>query len=573
MTHQYRLYDFHTENVKADIDRQGDTKDFMIQMFAMNSQGETAMITVSDFRPFFFVKVGQTWGKAQATLFLSKIKQKLRDTDRYCKKDQQSYYEDSILNCEIVHKKKLYGFDQGKLYTFIKLTFANTTALNKVKNLWYYMPKNTGTNDQPWKNRKLQKWIMFGIQTELYEAKLLPLLRFFHIHNISPTGWIELKNPIEIYRKKTTCDKEYIVSKDDIIPLPNKEDPIPLKICSFDIEASSSHGDFPLAKKNYEKLAIDILDCWDKYTGETLLQDIILSAFGFGDMDEVHEIFPKKQPTFKELEKMIIRFLSSKGWIKKTTSSITNYTVLDYLGDESIKRGDKFTTLCAKLSKIFPSLEGDKITFIGSTFKRMGEKENYLNHCTVLGSCDKIENATVDCCSNEKDLLLKWTELIKQENPDIIIGYNIFGFDWKFMFLRAEELNCQEEFLLLSKIIDKKCSIKNKTIVIASGEHNLEYPEIVGRVQIDLYNYFRRQYNFSSYKLDNVSSQLIGDKIKTIERKDNKTIVKTSNGFPQGLKKGNYIYFEESGNSTEMYENGLKLRNLENSALRSRYEK
>ena len=119
----------------------------------------------------------------------------------------------------------------------------------------------------------------------------------------------------------------------------------------------------------------------------------------------------------------------------------------------------------------------------------MGEKENYLNHCTVLGSCDKIENTTIDCCSNEKDLLMKWTELIKQENPDIIIGYNIFGFDWKFMFLRAEELNCLEEFLLLSKIIDKKCSIKKKTIVIASGEHNLEYPEIIGRIQIDLYNY------------------------------------------------------------------------------------
>ena len=94
------------------------------------------------------------------------------------------------------------------------------------------------------------------------------------------------------------------------IPLPMKEDPIPLKICSFDIEASSSHGDFPLAKKNYEKLAIDILDCWDKYTGETLLQDIILSAFSYGDMDEVHEIFPKQQPTFKELAQTVYDMIS-----------------------------------------------------------------------------------------------------------------------------------------------------------------------------------------------------------------------------------------------------------------------
>ena len=121
---------------------------------------------------------------------------------------------------------------------------------------------------------------MFGIPTELYEAKLPPLLRFFHINKISPSGWIELNNPTEVYMSKTTCDKEYFVLQEDIIPLPEKEDPVPLKICSFDIEASSSHGDFPLAKKRYEKLAIDILDCWEKYQGETLLQDIILSIVG-----------------------------------------------------------------------------------------------------------------------------------------------------------------------------------------------------------------------------------------------------------------------------------------------------
>ena len=31
-------------------------------------------------------------------------------------------------------------------------------------------------------------------------------------------------------------------------------------ICSFDIEASSSHGDFPVPIKDYKKLATDILE-------------------------------------------------------------------------------------------------------------------------------------------------------------------------------------------------------------------------------------------------------------------------------------------------------------------------
>ena len=43
------------------------------------------------------------------------------------------------------------------------------------------------------------------------------------------------------------------------MPLPEKEDVVPYKAGSFDIEASSSHGDFPLAKKDYKKLATKLL--------------------------------------------------------------------------------------------------------------------------------------------------------------------------------------------------------------------------------------------------------------------------------------------------------------------------
>ena len=41
--------------------------------------------------------------------------------------------------------------------------------------------------------------------------------------------------------------------------------------------------------------------------------------------------------------------------------------------------------------------------------------------------------------------------LIVKEDPDIIIGYNIFGFDYNFMYLSASENSCVEEFLKLSR--------------------------------------------------------------------------------------------------------------------------
>ena len=37
-----------------------------------------------------------------------------------------SYYEDSIIESKIIKKQKLYGFDDKKLHTFIKISFCNT---------------------------------------------------------------------------------------------------------------------------------------------------------------------------------------------------------------------------------------------------------------------------------------------------------------------------------------------------------------------------------------------------------------------------------------------------------------
>ena len=42
-----------------------------------------------------------------------------------------------------------------------------------------------------------------------------------------------------------------------------------------------------------------------------------------------------------------------------------------------------------------------------------------------------IDNAIVEAYDNEKDVLLAWTRFIQKLDPDIITGYNIFGFDFR----------------------------------------------------------------------------------------------------------------------------------------------
>ena len=101
-----------------------DANEFRIQMFGINEQGETCSIFVDDYHPFFYVKVADHWTNTTKSAFIRDIKKNLKSR----------YYENSILadKCEIVEKRKLYGFDGGKNHKLVLLVFKNTTVMNRV---------------------------------------------------------------------------------------------------------------------------------------------------------------------------------------------------------------------------------------------------------------------------------------------------------------------------------------------------------------------------------------------------------------------------------------------------------
>jgi DNA polymerase elongation subunit (family B) len=168
-------------------------------------------------------------------------------------------------------------------------------------------------------------------------------------------------------------------------------------------------------------------------------------------------------------------------------------------------------------------------------------------------------------------MLVAWADLINRENPDIIIGYNIFGFDYEFMFKRAEENGCLNRFLRLSRNSNEICcpqdwktgirKLDGNMIVLASGQYNLKFIKMNGRLQIDLYNYFRRDYNLTSYKLDYVSGYFIGDVVKKLDYIDGNTKVFTKN--LTGLENHSFINFEEHSHSSELYKDGEKYEVIE----------
>jgi DNA polymerase elongation subunit (family B) len=214
------------------------------------------------------------------------------------------------------------------------------------------------------------------------------------------------------------------------------------------------------------------------------------------------------------------------------------------------------------MTEVFPGICGDEVTFIGSTFLRYGDAAPYRQHCLVVNSCDPVEGVEVHSHSTEKRILEAWTQLIQTENPDIIIGYNIFGFDYEFMYQRSCETRCASSFLQLSRQRSVVAPMKNTITKFASGEYDLKYPEIVGRLQIDMYMHFRRDVPMASYKLDDVVGQYICDGIRGIERVDSSCLaLLTRNVYGLGVR--DFIHIEITAFTSDYYDNGRKYKVLD----------
>jgi DNA polymerase elongation subunit (family B) len=267
---------------------------------------------------------------------------------------------------------------------------------------------------------------------------------------------------------------------------------------------------------------------------------------------------------------MHIQDLESTGWVKisnykKIKSKVTNSDICISTFWKNIEKyeNDKISPLkilsfdieCTSATGEFPvaSKEKDKIIQIGSTISRYGCTECYYKNIITLGSCDEIEGVDVISCKTEKEVLLKWQELINNKKPDIITGYNIWGFDEKYIYERAELLGVRN-YGYFSKKLGELSKFTTKTLSSSAlGDNNLRYYDCKGIIQIDLLKVIQRDYKLNSYKLDKVAENFIKGDILTkdiLESKKKKklsyyTELKITN--IEDINKNNYIKIVVNG--------------------------
>ena len=215
--------------------------------------------------------------------------------------------------------------------------------------------------------------------------------------------------------------------------------------------------------------------------------------------------------------------------------------------------------------------EKDEIIQIGMSFRYSDDMLNpYRRLVLVNRGCDPSTDPSVEFipCRDERDLLNKFRNIIHSENPDAICGYNTFGFDDGYIADRAERLRVSMRLGRIDPNAWKDdrgadrdyLETEKKKFELASGTFAVRYFQIPGRLPVDLMLSVRREQNLDSYKLDNVATTFLRDKVVNIVEitgaKTQMYEIHTKN--TRGLFAGNLVRFDVVTNTVNPYRDSAK---------------
>lgn len=352
-------------------------EEFIMQCFGVTESGASVCLNIEGFNPFFYVELGKYWNKSWTKPFVQHLIDQTRD------REGLAHYEvcDRILFNEFTNEQKR---------PFLCLVFNNIDSYGNFKKLFY---------------RRIQVYNVnrgYAKQYCLCESNLPPTMRYLHVMNLDPIGWMKASNVR--FTKESSCNITGTIDWKSLQPV-EKEGYAPILQASFDIECTSGSGDFPQASK--------------------------------------------------------------------------------------------------------PS---DKVVQICTTFRQFGApKDEYvLKHRIVLGEYAEVSSTELVVCETEVEVLLAWTKLIQDMDPDLVIGYNITGFDMSYMVERAEYLDCYDEFMNMSRVSNRTTHLDSGGITTsAKGENKFKVLDMPGRIVMDLLKIIRWEYKLVSYKLDFVGQKFL----------------------------------------------------------------
>uniref|UniRef100_A0A6C0FB09 DNA-directed DNA polymerase n=1 Tax=viral metagenome TaxID=1070528 RepID=A0A6C0FB09_9ZZZZ len=644
----FQIIDIDSDDIPIDFDGNPFDKEFTITFYGKTEEGKDVSCNVIGFKPYFFMRVPKSWNKTFTTTFIrdviirpkiDKLEQKegiKREKDRQINKEKFIHSKNLPCNITIKESKNFYGlnydFEHNRIYKYkyAKMEFDTYSSMRKICNtiIAYHKERYSPIINKEIKcDKKILEWFKQDHNCDcvanLYESKIHPTLRFIHEKNIESCGWVRVKIPNREFNIIDEAEQIFNVDIEisklkmsNITPL-TSDSTAPFITASFDIECDSSHGDFPNPIKDFKKVVIDIHEAYfrncinlNPTTSKKLfIKRCIEEAFNGGSND-IQSIYTSNG-------------CYSENGLKNVMSKITDEVILSI--DESKTSSKTRDTIINRLTLILNeitnesgekiNIKGDPIIQIGTVFHRYGDNECFDRSIIVIGNedkptekiCDDLEGINVFPCKTEKELLLKWKDLILYRNPDLITGYNIFGFDFDYINQRVNylfpcEKDCKKtrcclkcpknQFYRLGRLMrnvdsdriksmdgiskskmtlskynnywEKSCKIANKELSSSGlGDNVLKYISMDGRIVFDIQKEIQKGHALDSYKLDDVSSHFMKgniievDRFRNREKKITFTRIRTNN--LGNLKVGDYVMFNiNTKYGLVKYKNGKK---------------
>lgn len=183
---------------------------------------------------------------------------------------------------------------------------------------------------------------------------------------------------------------------------------------------------------------------------------------------------------------------------------------------------------CYSADRGFPNAdkEGDQIIQIGTTFQRYGQSEPYRRVVVCLGkttlptSSSVYSDNSIDivACETEADVVNEWIQLLHTEDADVLLGYNVNAFDWRYLFGRSNVVvdeatgDTMMHLSSLGKFRLGGGEVEEWELnTSAYGDNKFFALRTQGILQMDIIQILRKEFKLESYSLNNVSKKFLGD--------------------------------------------------------------
>ncbi len=509
-------------------------KFFQILLFGADMEGRSVCLQVDEFRPYFYIQVPTVCTPAG-----------LRNLEDWIRGNVPPAIQHRVTIRHEMHKTLL-DYNGEKLSRFLRIEVPSQALWRRLKDLFLtqqckprlYMTRNLfGTAMIPTLNAAGYDADMLEsvgflsadgtkIGLKVYEANIDPVLRFFHERDLEPAGWMQVAAGAWEFQEGSAAKARICATCSWTAVRPHAAvAQAPLTIGSWDIECTSSHGDFPLAVKTWRKPIREIaeLPTHSRPNSVDAMCELLAAAIRGDAVSVLSKVFLKQETTGAGFGpacqgETVRRMLESRRVLKKAQDSL--HSLLSAPDNDT--REAAISALDEALTTGLPAIRGDEIIQIGTVLYRQGAPLS--KHIWVLGGVDRAAvrppgaEVPVHAYSfkDELAMLRAWIKWLGDTDVDVLIGYNVFGFDEEYVWKRIVELNrggekgLREILRPWTRMRSRIPKLEEKFLSSsAMGDNSMNILSCVGRLQIDLLPYMRRAHNLDSYSLDNVSATFV----------------------------------------------------------------